>query len=221
MELPEKRLKNMLKNNTIDQEFLNHIEDRIPIFLTATLVNITKTLLSQKDLFREHKIWKKLEIQFLQRRRFLDNDQLATVLSAFGLSGSGSNLFYRDMEEMVTDSPIPIENDNLVKILNGYAEIDQGSALIYQTISEKIQARGLDEFEKPSQITAIAKTLSKATNVQAGGFGFYAEMEKHIKQCLHGKKFPQHILDSDEKSFDELCKLSSDIFQANVCTNAF
>jgi hypothetical protein len=46
VELPEKRLKQMLTvgNNAIDEVFLANVIQRIPQFLTATLVNITKTL---------------------------------------------------------------------------------------------------------------------------------------------------------------------------------
>lgn len=47
VELPEKRLKAMLKTNgkAVDEVFLDNIIQRIPQFLTATLVNITKTLM--------------------------------------------------------------------------------------------------------------------------------------------------------------------------------
>ena len=46
VELPEKRLKLMLTagNNAIDEVFLANVITRMPLFLTATLVNITKTL---------------------------------------------------------------------------------------------------------------------------------------------------------------------------------
>jgi len=47
VELPENRLKGMLKqiDKPVDEVFLKHIAERVPFFLTATLVNITKTLL--------------------------------------------------------------------------------------------------------------------------------------------------------------------------------
>lgn len=46
VEMPEKRLKQMLTmgNKAVDEVFLANVVQRIPQFLTATLVNITKTL---------------------------------------------------------------------------------------------------------------------------------------------------------------------------------
>jgi len=62
LEMPEKRLKNMLKTNkAIDEVFISNLEQRLPDFLTATLVNIVKAMLLQKDYFREHKLWSLLE----------------------------------------------------------------------------------------------------------------------------------------------------------------
>ena len=46
--MPEKRLKSMINEggrNSIDEVFLLNFASRIPQFLTATLVNITETLL--------------------------------------------------------------------------------------------------------------------------------------------------------------------------------
>ena len=48
VEMPEKRLKTMLKESNqkvIDEVFLSNLMERMPQFLTATLVNITKSLL--------------------------------------------------------------------------------------------------------------------------------------------------------------------------------
>lgn len=36
---------------------------------------------------------------------------------AFGVSGNGQKEFYNEMEEVIVDSPIPIETANLWKIL--------------------------------------------------------------------------------------------------------
>ena len=63
------------------------------------------------------------------------------------------------------DSPITIETDNLVKIMQGYAEIDQGSPEFFSDCIQRILLRGLDEFERPSQLTEIDKMLSKSTNM--------------------------------------------------------
>lgn len=145
--------------------FLRNLEERLPHFLTATIVNITKSLTMQKDYFREHRLWPKLEEQLIKRRKFLDNEQLAQVIHAFGVTGSGSRFFFQEMEEIVVDSPIKIETENLIKIMQGYAEIDQGSPEFFSDCIQKILLRGLDEFERPSQLTDIAKILSKSTNM--------------------------------------------------------
>jgi hypothetical protein len=42
----------------------------------------------------------------------------------------------------------------------------------------------MEEFE-PARLTEIAKVLSKTTNVTAGGYGLFSEMEKYIKNQLH------------------------------------
>jgi hypothetical protein len=39
---------------------------------------------------------------------------------AFGITGNGQKEFYYEMEEVITDSPIPIETENLWKIIQGY-----------------------------------------------------------------------------------------------------
>lgn len=74
--------------------------------MTATLVNIVKTLLIQKDYFKDHSIWKILEQELHKRKNNLNNEQLATVIHGFGITGNGSKDFYSDMEEVIIDSPI-------------------------------------------------------------------------------------------------------------------
>ena len=88
------------------------------------------------------------------------------------------------MEEVIIDSPIVIESEHLIKIVQGYSEIDMGSPVLYSVFVEKMLDRGIENLS-PNQITSIAKALSKATNTQNGGFGWYAEMEKHLKTELH------------------------------------
>ena len=46
IELPEHRLKTMLKQgeDAIDEIFIKNIAERIPVFLTASIVQIAKTL---------------------------------------------------------------------------------------------------------------------------------------------------------------------------------
>ena len=48
VEMPEKRLRNMIKeggSNSVDEVFLLHLGQRVPQFLTATLVNLTQVLM--------------------------------------------------------------------------------------------------------------------------------------------------------------------------------
>ena len=74
VEMPEKRLKTMLKQGDIDEVFLKNVAERIPQFLTATIVNLTKALLIQKDYFRDHPIWTLLEGELFKRRKNLNNE---------------------------------------------------------------------------------------------------------------------------------------------------
>lgn len=52
---------------------MRNLAERVPVFLTATLVNITKALATSKDAFRDHFIWNVLEEELLKRRKNLDN----------------------------------------------------------------------------------------------------------------------------------------------------
>lgn len=126
-------------------------------------MNITKTLLLQKDYFKDHPIWKPLEKELFRRRNNLNNEQLASIVFAFGVSGNGSKQFFYEIEETIIDSPIPIESEHLEKILLGFSEIDQGTPVLYGHIVEKLLKRGLEEIELP-RLLEIAKGLSKATN---------------------------------------------------------
>ena len=157
--------------------------ERVPQFLSQTLVNITKTLLFQKDYFRDHPIWLVLEQELFKRRNTLNNEQLTQVMHSFGVSGNGSQQFFYEMEEVITDSPLPIETEYLQKIMKGYSEVDQGTPVFYSMLVEKILDRGI-ELLSIEQIMEITKSLAKATNTHKGGFGFYAAMEKHVRNNL-------------------------------------
>jgi len=76
VEMPEKRLRQMLTmgNKAVDEVFLANVMQRIPQFLTATLVNLTKTLTLQKDYFKDHPIWKPLEKELFRRKNNLNNE---------------------------------------------------------------------------------------------------------------------------------------------------
>ena len=111
----------LMGNNAVDEVFLANVIQRMPLFLTPTLVNITKTLMLQKDYFKDHIIWRALEKELFKRKNNLNNEQLASVVHAFGVTGNGSKEFYYELEETIIDSPIPIENEHLEKILLGYS----------------------------------------------------------------------------------------------------
>ena len=131
--------------------------------MTATLVKMTTALLLQREYFKDHAIWSVLEAELFKRRNNLNNDQLADVMYAFGISGNGQKDFYHEMEEVIVDSPIPIEVMNLWKILQGYTQIDQGSPVFYSMMSEAILSRGLENIDVVT-VSEIARALGKATN---------------------------------------------------------
>ena len=112
VEMPEKRLKMMIKQggeNAIDDVFLLNLGQRVPQFLTATLVNLTQALMLNKDYFRGHPIWKPLELELHRRRNNLNNQQLAQVIHAFGATGNATKFFFDELECTVIETPIPIE----------------------------------------------------------------------------------------------------------------
>lgn len=129
-------------------------------------------------------IWKPLEAEIFRRRNNLNNEQLGNVIYSFGVSGNGNKEFYNIMEEVIIDSEIPIETEYLEKIIFGYTQIDQGTPIFYSHVTEKIIKRGLENVDIV-KLSEIAKNLSKATNVHKAGFGFYQELEKHIKKELN------------------------------------
>ena len=134
VEMPEKRLKAMIKQgdtNAIDEVFLLNLGQRVPQFLTATLVNLTQVLLLQKEYFRGHPIWKPLEVELHRRRNNLNNEQLANIVYAFGVTGNATRFLFGELEETIIDTPIAIESKNLIKILSGYSLADQGEPVIY------------------------------------------------------------------------------------------
>ena len=137
VEMPEKRLKTMIKQggtNAIDEVFLLNLGQRVPHFLTATLVNLTQVLLLQKDYFRGHPIWKPLEVELHRRKNNLNNEQLAKVIHAFGVTGNATKFLFSELEETVVDSPIGIESEHLLKVLSGYALADLGEPVLYDHI---------------------------------------------------------------------------------------
>jgi len=103
----------------------------VPQFLTATLVNLTQVLLLQKEYFRGHPIWKPLEVELHRRRNNLNNEQLANIVYAFGVTGNATRFLFGELEETIIDTPIAIESKNLIKILSGYSLADQGEPVIY------------------------------------------------------------------------------------------
>lgn len=147
VEMPEKRLKTMINQggtNAIDEVFLLNLAQRVPHFLTETLVNLTQVLLLQKDYFRGHPIWKPLEVELQRRKNNLDNQQLADAIYAFGVTGNATRFLFDDLEETIIESPIPIESEHMLKILSAYSLVDQGTPEFYSHVQEVILHRGLD-----------------------------------------------------------------------------
>lgn len=75
---------------------------------------------------------------------------------------------------------------------------------------EKILDRGIEKLTV-SQIMEITKSLGRATNTHKGGFGFYAEMEKHVKNLLFQGKM----------DFESLIKVVEHLLPANIGSNEF
>jgi hypothetical protein len=115
------------------------------------------------------------------------------------------------MEEVIIETSIPIESEHLEKILAGYSLIDQGTAPLYSDIVEKLMLRGLDKMSY-ERIVEVAKSLSKATNVHKGGYGWYEAMEKHIHMALHENKLTD---------FAELSKIAENMLSNNIGSTAF
>jgi len=63
----------------------------------------------------------------------------------------------------------------------------------------------------PVRLAELARTLSRATNVQQGGYGLYMELEKHIKNELHQGRI----------TFTDLCKVVENLLPANIGSNSF
>mmetsp|Transcript_17974 Transcript_17974/g.30585 ORF Transcript_17974/g.30585 Transcript_17974/m.30585 type:complete len:325 (-) Transcript_17974:938-1912(-) len=114
------------------------------------------------------------------------------------------------MEDVITDSPIFIETENLHLILQGYSEVDAGSPAFYSIIVEKLLDRGLYKMDCV-QAASVAKCLSKATNVQKGGFGFYRAMEKHLKTEMHQGRV----------NYEQLIEIMGDLLAHNIGSNEF
>ena len=77
--------------------------------------------------------------------------------------------------------------------------------MLYSSIVEKILKRGIEELSV-DRIVDIAKNLSRATNVHAGGYGFYEAMEKHIHNQLHEGKI----------DFEALCIVAENVLANNI-----
>lgn len=61
----------------------------------------------------------------------MDNEMLAKVVHAFGVTGNATRFLFSELEETIIDSPIGIESEHLLKILSGYSVADQGEPVFY------------------------------------------------------------------------------------------
>ena len=137
--LPEKRLEKMLRSRgREDPEFVNHLVERLPHFLTATLVQIIKVCGKHHHIMRNSVIWDHLELEFLKRSNKLNNQHLGDVLFSFAKAGKGSERFFMLMEETIIDSPIPFEDNHLFKYLKSYSQLNYGSPRLYSYFSKHL-----------------------------------------------------------------------------------
>ena len=95
-------------------------------------------------------IWRVLEKELFNRRNNLNNEQLAQVLYAYGITGNGSKEFFYHLEETVIDSPVPIETPHLEKIIAAYTEVDLGTPVLYSSTVEKVLGRGIENMSLES-----------------------------------------------------------------------
>jgi hypothetical protein len=165
----------------------------------------------QKDYFKDHPLWKPLELELHKRRNNLNNQQLAQVVHAFGTTGNATKFLFEELEETIIDSPISIETPYLCKMLQGYSLVNMGSPIFYKHCQDVILKRKFKDL-KYVEIADVCRDFARATQLPKGSQVFYGEVEKYIRTELAQGRFT---------SFTELCRFSEIIFSVNVCTNEF
>lgn len=208
--LPEKRLEKLLKTQgSADETFMQNLAVRLPHFLTATLVQITKVCGKYHEIMKHSDIWDHLELEFLKRSNKLNNQHLSDVLVAFANAGKGSEKFFALMEETIVDSPIEFEENHLHKFLKAYSQLNYGSPIIYGYLSEQ-----LTKFKKFINVTKMAEIcalFAKASGSNKAGFGFYHECEYAISQEIYHNRL----------SFEEGTKIIESLFKHNIGSTDF
>jgi len=208
--LPEKRLEKMLKTQKKeDPEFIRNLIERLPHFLTATLVQIVKVCGRHSQIMQKSEIWDYLELEFLKRSDKLNNQHLADVLFAFACAGKGSEKFFNLMGDTITNSPIEFEENHLFKFLKSYAQMNYGSPLLYSHLSMKLQE--LKDYLSITRMAEICGQFAKSTNSDLGGFGFYEFVENAVKQEM------QH----NRLHFTEGSKVIECLFRWNIGSSDF
>jgi len=169
--LPEKKLKQVLKSqNKEDPVLTNNLIERIPHYLTDSLVQIVKVCGKNHEIMKKSQIWDHLELEFLKRSSKLNNQQLVDVLFAFACAGKGSKKFFNEMGVVVVTSPIEFEENHLYKFLKSFSQVNYGSPRVYKYLSKK-----LIEFKHYLTITRMAEIcaeFSKATTLKKEDLGF-------------------------------------------------
>ena len=121
--LPEKRLEKILKSEgKVDEEFMQNLISRLPYFMTDTIIQITKVAGNNSKILKNSELWDNLELELIKRSDKINNQDLADILYAFACSGKGSEKLFTQFEEVVIDSPIPIETNYLFKIMKSFTQ---------------------------------------------------------------------------------------------------
>lgn len=120
--LPEKRLDKILRSEGLNEEFIGNLIARLPHFMTDSIIQITKVAGTHKDLLKGNELWNHLELELLRRSSFINNQDLADILFAFASTGTGSEKFFNHFEEVIIDSPIPIETTHLFKMMKSFSQ---------------------------------------------------------------------------------------------------
>lgn len=208
--LPEKRLEKVLKSTgQADEDFMQNLKVRLPHFLTATLVQITKVCGKYPEIMKKSDIWVHLELEFLKRSSKLNNQHLADVLLSFASVGKGSELFFNQMEEVIVDSPIMFEEKHLFKFTKAFTQLNYGGPTLYAYLS-KMFKREIDTMH-PTRMAEICALFSRSTNSHKAGFGFYHECEKQVKLEMANNRL----------SFSDGTKIVESLFRNNIGSTEF
>ncbi|CAI2385882.1 unnamed protein product [Moneuplotes crassus] len=181
--LPHKRLEKILMaQKEEDPVFISNLIERLPQFLTATLVKITNVCGGHYGSIRRSKIWDHLEFEFMKRSTRLNDQQLVDILFSFSRLEKGSKEFYDEMELIIIKSETEFRENELFKFLNSFSQAKQGSPELYKYLSEKLMIH--KNSLSITRMAEICAEFSIAPNAKLAGSGFNDFIEKEIRKRI-------------------------------------